>query len=303
MTSDAGIRPLAWHFTVLTGVTWVLLGFGAAVRAHGAGLACPDWPLCFGEVIPPIDFHVALEFGHRVVAGIVSLGLLGGLVALYRNPAARGTVGWLPWVAVGLLGTQIVLGGLTVLHLLAPWTVGWHLLVGNAFAATLLLIAARLWASQRREVLAPTTLATQVGWGLTAALLVLQLRLGGLVSSNHAGLACTEWPTCTGGAWVPTMEGLVGIHLLHRFTAYALAAAFLVLALRGGTLARWGFALVVAQVGLGVANVLLGLPAEITIAHTYAAAGLVLITTHQTWDALRRPVATSVAEETEEVTI
>ena len=48
-----------------------------------------------------------------------------------------------------------------------------------------------------------------------------QIVLGGLVASSYAGLACPDWPTCNGGLWVPTLDGTVGLHVLHRFNGYA----------------------------------------------------------------------------------
>ena len=62
---------MAYGFVGLAAVTYVLIVLGALVRAHGAGLSCPDWPLCFGEVIPEFDFKIAFEWGHRVLAGSV----------------------------------------------------------------------------------------------------------------------------------------------------------------------------------------------------------------------------------------
>ena len=62
-------RRLAGGLGLLAGVTYVLIVFGALVRAHGAGLACPDWPLCFGEWVPEFDFRIAFEWGHRALAG------------------------------------------------------------------------------------------------------------------------------------------------------------------------------------------------------------------------------------------
>ena len=62
-------RVLGRLAAFLVAATAFLIVFGASVRVHGAGLACPDWPLCFGEVVPAIDFQVGLEFGHRVIAG------------------------------------------------------------------------------------------------------------------------------------------------------------------------------------------------------------------------------------------
>src|SRR5688500_16689683 len=120
--------------TVLVLATWALLVVGASVRVNGAGLACPDWPLCFGEVVPPIDLKVCFEFGHRVRAGGIGLAYLalGALVARRRAELGRGVLGlWASGAVV--LAVQIVLGGLTVLHLLAEWTVASHLVTGNLF--------------------------------------------------------------------------------------------------------------------------------------------------------------------------
>ena len=72
---------LAAGFGALVVLTFGLIVLGALVRAHGAGLACPDWPLCFGELLPPMDFKVAFEWTHRLVAGCVALLFAGLAVA------------------------------------------------------------------------------------------------------------------------------------------------------------------------------------------------------------------------------
>ena len=87
--SGAGLARLALGFVVLMLVTTALIVLGALVRAHGAGLACPDWPLCFGRVIPEIDFEVAFEWSHRVLAGAVSLAFAALAFGVLRRPAAR----------------------------------------------------------------------------------------------------------------------------------------------------------------------------------------------------------------------
>src|SRR5687768_5664887 len=90
--------------------TWALLVVGASVRVNGAGLACPDWPLCFGEVVPPIDLKVGFEFGHRVLAGLISLGFLALGVAIFRRRAELGRAALGAWGAAAvLLAVQIVL--------------------------------------------------------------------------------------------------------------------------------------------------------------------------------------------------
>jgi len=280
----------------LVGVTWVLIMFGASVRAHGAGLACPDWPLCFGEVIPPIDFGVAYEFGHRVLAGLVSLafGVLFFWILRHRR-ALPARAAWLGGVALVVLVVQIVLGGLTVLELLAQWTVTSHLIAGNLFCVVLFIIALTLRESAAPVTRSPVSMAQRLGVGLFAVLLPFQFALGGLVSSNNAGLVCPSWPTCAGAAWFPTFEGLVGLHLMHRVVAYGLLAAAVLPVIASGGRGRVGrgsvllLALVLAQVALGIANVMMRLPVEVTVLHTGGAAALVLVTAWLNYEAALAP--------------
>ena len=225
-------RRLATGFFALAGVTYVLIVLGALVRAHGAGLACPDWPLCFGELIPRFDFKVAFEWGHRALAGSVGIVFLALLGLTLRRPALRmrmraGLLG-----AALLLGAQVVLGGLTVLELLARWTVTSHLVTGNAFALSLVLLGRRLLRlaggspvdgfDAAGSPTASQATTAQRGWvSLAGALLALQVVLGGLVSSSYAGLACPDWPTCMNGEVFPTWSGVQGLHVLHRTLGYA----------------------------------------------------------------------------------
>jgi cytochrome c oxidase assembly protein subunit 15 len=277
------LRRLAWAFAVLTGMTYALVVFGAVVRAQGAGLAGPDWPLCFGQLVPRLDFGVVFEWGHRALASVVSLGLLGLIIATWFVPVARKLIGRYLIAAVAVLFVQIILGGLTVLHLLASWTVTSHLLVGNAFALSLGLISATLFKASRPAAdpldLSPSA---SIGWHLVGLVLLAQMTLGGLVASNFAGLACVTWPACVGDAWFPTFTGPVGLHVMHRITAYALVLAVLAAtALSSGPLRRLGLVaslVVLAQVALGVANVLMHLPVEVTAGHSAGAAALCLLT-------------------------
>jgi cytochrome c oxidase assembly protein subunit 15 len=279
-TAEARVlRRLASGFTALVAVTFGLIVLGALVRAHEAGLACPDWPLCFGQTIPAMNLEVAFEWSHRVLAGSVALAFatLTGIAA--ARPGARRRVGGWLVLATLLLLAQILLGALTVWQLLAAWTVTLHLLTGNAFAATLLLIAVRLRGAAEP---APVGSATRAIVTVTFAVLVLQVALGGLVASTYAGLACPEWPTCNGGAWYPSLSGSVGLHLIHRTTGYLLLGLLLVAALSTRQARRLGRAmgaaclLALAQVVVGIANVLLGLPVEVTGLHSALAAALVL---------------------------
>ena len=295
-TAVKSLSPATRVALALVPITWTMLVFGSTVRAHGAGLACPDWPLCFGEVVPQLDFGIALEFGHRVLGGVISLLYLAlGLLVFLRSTPRHVRALWV--VGAGLLTVQIVLGGLTVLELLAEWTVASHLIGGNAFSALLLVLALALWEADRPVVREGVSVA-QRSWALRLGLLVLvQMALGGLVSSSHAGLACGTWPGCNGPEWFPTLQGLVGLQVMHRIAAYGVLGMALVnvLAARGrgrvGRAAWLVLGLTVAQVALGVANVLMLIPVELTIAHAGNAALIVLATAALNVEAWRAPVA------------
>lgn len=271
---------------LLAAVGYGLVVLGALVRAHGAGLACPDWPLCFGELVPRFDFHVAFEWGHRALAGTLSIGCLALAAYVLRAPALRARFGRGIAVLFGLLGVQIVLGGLTVLLGLAPWTVTAHLLTGNAFLISLAWLARGLLESARPSpvVRAPVDGASAALAVACAALLVVQVALGGLVSSHYAGLACATFPLCNGDSLLPTLAGSVGMHALHRLNGYALALAFAAFAwrMRGDArvapLARAMAVLVLVQIAVGAANVLLQVPVEITGLHSAVAAAIALTT-------------------------
>jgi cytochrome c oxidase assembly protein subunit 15 len=291
---DGSERPghpsqLAAGFGVLVFVTWILIVLGALVRANEAGLACPDWPLCFGELVPRMDVRVAFEWSHRLLAGSISLLFAGLAVAAWREPRVSRSTRRLLAFAAALLGVQILLGALTVWELLASWTVTSHLLTGNAFAASVALVA---WSLRPQRPTAPMPATLRPLLLVSALLLFVQMALGGLVSSQYAGLACPEWPTCNGGVWFPTWGGGVGLHLLHRVNGYATTLALTAVAwsARGAphvrALATTACALVWLQLAVGVANVLYALPVEVTGLHSAIASALVLtlaVTIREAW--------------------
>lgn len=289
-TDDAGRLRLAHAFAGLTVLTLCLIIVGALVRANDAGLACPDWPLCHGEVVPRMDLKIAFEWGHRVFAGAISIGLVVLSIVALRDPRLRRPMRIRLIAAWSVLVTQIVFGGLTVLLLLAPWTVGVHLILGNLFCVILLWTTLDLYGGLGR--VDSLALDEQPGLPAIAAPLAAivgvtlagQLVLGGWVSSHYAGLACTEFPTCDGTSVVPTWQGLVGIHVMHRLNGFLLLAAYAALAFVArrapgtGRVAALGLALVTLQIGVGVANVLFRIPIALTGLHTGLAAAIVLTT-------------------------
>ena len=277
-----GLSRLGTRFLLLVAGVWTLIVLGALVRANDAGLACPDWPLCFGEFIPQLDVRVAFEWSHRVLAGGISLVFAWLSWRVWTHPLTRPSTRRLILLATGLLLVQILLGALTVWELLAAWTVTSHLVTGNSVAVAILLIGLSV-----RETVSPVARDAQAARVLgvlvaIAGVLLLQVVLGGLVSSRYAGLACLEWPACNGGEWFPTFDGPVGLHLLHRLNGYLLVlllgfgagAARGVSRLQGLTRMLLGLGL--AQALVGILNVLLQLPVEVTGLHSALAALLVL---------------------------
>lgn len=292
-----------WFLPVLNGLVievFLLICLGGGVRLMNAGLACPDWPLCFGDFIPDYHPQVYLEFIHRAMAGLVSIttGIL--IVFLFRASRVSVAIKRVALGAVILLLTQIVFGGLTVLLALHANVVAAHLTMGIGFFLLLLWIYLSLKRQAEAGGLGPayakyaaganqsnsstkttaqnTTIPTKIKrWSifLTAAVYG-QVILGGLVASHYASLVCIDFPKCQ-GEWFPTFSGIIGLHVIHRLGAYTVLA--LILANRFAVkrsnetnprmkkLAGLLLMFVLIQVCIGIANVLLLTPPLIAVAH------------------------------------
>lgn len=271
---------LSTALAVLAPMIVGLMALGAGVRAMNAGLACPDWPLCFGRVIP--DFHVGVyfEFIHRAYAGFVALFFVGCFVAVLRSKSAPKPAKILGWAGLALLAGQIVMGGLTVLRLLKIVIVTSHLMLATLFFSVVLwmyFLLERKSGPADAANRAPAPFRSAVA--VIPVLILTQITLGGLVASSYAGQVCVDFPLCN-GQWAPTFQGALGLQVLHRFSAYAIVSVAWVLAFATWLLRdrpwatpqikRWaGFlALAVfAQMCVGIANLLLYVPPLMTVFH------------------------------------
>lgn len=310
---------------IATLLAFAVIALGAYVRLSDAGLGCPDWPGCYGHWLgvpdAPHEQHAAAqafpdrpvdtgkawkEMLHRYLAGTLGLMILSLCILAWRQDMRSRQSPALPTALLGVVGLQAALGMWTVTLLLKPVIVTLHLIGGM----TTLALLAGMAVAQRSAVQADTGLRPATSLLALAALLavIVQIALGGWVSSNYAALACPDFPTCQ-GQWQPEMDlthafslhrelghtadgqllplaALTAIHWTHRLGA-------IVVALLAGTLAvtlissasqlwrRCGLllgALLLGQIGLGIANVLWSLPLALAVAHNLGAACLLTTT-------------------------
>ena len=324
------MREAMFWRQLLTGlgtlITLVVLGLGAWTRLLDAGLGCPDWPGCYGFILPPADEagielanqrypnwpyeldRAVPEMVHRYAAttlGLLSMALLA-LVVISRQQ-------WrLPLLLFVVICSQGLLGYLTVSLQLWPQVVVAHL-IGGFGVLTLFWLLFRFLARPPPPVVVPVLIPESaplagrlraILW-VSLGLLVVQIILGGWVSSNYAALSCPDLPLCQ-GQWLPpadfasglnpanqsvgpnylggamTAEARTGIHLSHRLGAILLSCWLL---LTGYMLYRRGYkrrALMLigalsVQLVLGFFNVLSGLSWQIAVAHNLGAAILLLV--------------------------
>ncbi|QOF77684.1 COX15/CtaA family protein [Variovorax sp. 38R] len=339
--------------TVLTlFLTFDLTLFGAFTRLTDSGLGCPDWPGCYGNASPagarheiamaqaaqptgPVTHSKAwIEMVHRYLAtgvGVLILTLAGATWIVRRRQRRQPAPpvdsahhhvvlsAWWPAATLVWVCLQGAFGAMTVTWKLFPAIVTMHLMGAIVLLALLCIQAVRY-----RQVAAqrlPTAVSPALRNGLiaTAVLLVLQIALGGWVSTNYAVLACTQFPTCQ-DSWWPAMNfvqgfeiwrhlgvtgdgqpldfsALTAIHYAHRLMAYAVFVALGLLAWRLRRLealraqAHWLAGLALLQLATGLGNVLLGWPLAAAVLHTGGAAALAVVLTWALCESRRESAA------------
>jgi protoheme IX farnesyltransferase len=262
--------------------TYLLIVVGGLVRATDSGLGCPDWPLCFGDWLPPADLHAWIEHSHRLVAAI-AVGPLVAAVALITVLGPRRRDRPLLVAAVGaaiLVIIQAWLGGQVVIQQLRAELVTVHLAMALTVLALTLVIADRAAAGALPRPAAGLPIALTA---LTGAAVFAQMLLGSWVSGTGSGLAYPDFPLMHGRLWPAVAGSAEVVQLAHR--ALALAVVVLVLwtarrvrqathAPRARHLAGLAVLLVVVQVALGAANVWSRLSALFVVPHLAVGAAL-----------------------------
>jgi protoheme IX farnesyltransferase len=236
--------------TLATAVaTYLLVAWGAVVRVTDSGLGCPDWPLCYGQWLPPLeDVSAWIEWFHRSLAALVGLLVFAVLIVALRRHRQRSIV--VPaLLAFVFTGFQAYLGKVTVESGNSGDSVTAHLAMAMVVLASLVYIALRV----RYPARLPTGGAPQRFTLLAAfaALAVYALLLFGshVTATGSALVFGTAWPLFPNGAPWPTFDpdpviaALQAAHLLHRVVAVVVGVIVLVtawVAWRRGADGSWG---------------------------------------------------------------
>ncbi|GAA3769542.1 heme A synthase [Microbacterium kribbense] len=256
--ADRRVRVAGW-ISFITEL--MIIGTGGAVRLTGSGLGC-EWPLCAPDSLIPVagmGLHSYIEFGNRMMTGVVGLAALAVLILVLRLRKTRRDLWWLAVVVILAVLAQAVVGGITVLTGLNAGIVGFHFLASLALVATTAAFVVRAYTEPGpRALVVPRGHATLV-W-VTAGMTVLTLIVGVVTTASgpHSG------------------DDSVVRHLLnpdimahvHSAPGYALLALTLAVvawasAARLATL-RWGIvllAVLVVQIPVGIYQARDGLPA------------------------------------------
>ena len=216
--------------------TYLLILVGGLVHGTGSSLACPDWPTCYGTLLPKMEGGVAVEHSHRLAAfTVVILTLVLAALITRSRVAAHRPLRRVAWLAVALVFAQAVLGGVTVLLRLPTPVSTLHTATSLLFFCTVLYLAVRTRPAETagdpsriaRPAPSPGT-ANAVNLALVTAVVVFfQMVLGGLVRHSGAALACLDVPLCRGSLW-PDAHPTVQVQALHRLAAGAVAVFVLV---------------------------------------------------------------------------
>lgn len=194
---------LHWFAVATACATFFLIIAGGLVTSTDSGLAVPDWPLSYGQLMPPMVGGIFYEHGHRMVATFV--GLLTTILAIWMwRSEERKWVRNLGWIALLAVITQGVLGGITVLYLLPTWVSTTHATLAQSFFSLTIVLAiltSPSWKSHQPLDYGRMKKTRLLAIAATGAVL-LQLILGALMRHSGSGLAIPDFPLSY-SSWLP----------------------------------------------------------------------------------------------------
>lgn len=212
-----------------------VIALGAFTRLIDAGLGCPDWPGCYGQLTVPLSnqaqvlailkypatplvaYKAWAEMIHRYFVGGLSLFILGIVVIIFSRKKYRHLSNLILAISlILLLSYQIILGQLTVTLKLLPIIVTQHLLGGFVILSILWLIYLNNSIQFISSVNKTKPYLTLLPWGIIALIiLLLQITLGAWTSTNYASLSCPDFPFCQNA------EPLLTLYFKEAFNIFA----------------------------------------------------------------------------------
>ncbi len=220
---------------LLLSATIGLVVVGVIVRATDSGMGCPDWPLCYGQLIPPttdsgdiIAYKAWLEWIHRAIAAVIGLIVLAVVFIALRNLKDRRSLQGASIALLALVLFQAWLGRQTVLESNSGQSVTAHLASAMAFVGLQVWVLAR---SGYDETLAGIRRASGsvVAPLIAAGAIYALLLFGSNVTGTDTGLLYPDWPLM-GGTLFPPITELSTPMIVHRY-ATAIVALILVSAI------------------------------------------------------------------------
>ncbi|MCC7363761.1 MAG: COX15/CtaA family protein [Dehalococcoidia bacterium] len=268
-------------------MTLFLVAVGVYVRATGSGLGCPDWPTCYGDIVPPDQYHAYIEMSHRYTASVVGLMVIAVAWLAWKHYRHSPFVLWTAIATVPLVGFQGILGAITVVRELPPEIVATHLLTAMIVLSFQVAVAIGMYLDDPDTTWPSFTTgpARRIGAiGLAATIwLAITLWIGGYMAESGAATACADWPFCNGGPF-PANDDHEITHMVHRYLAGALLffiVPFTIAAWRARHEVFWAAPVAIAapvlyavQVLVGALNVWYVFPDLLTVSHTAIASAV-----------------------------
>jgi cytochrome c oxidase assembly protein subunit 15 len=234
-------------------MTWLLVVLGGVVCITGSSRGCPDWPACYGQLVPPLRLDSMLEYTHRVLALLTSLLIVASAIVGWRNARSIRWVAWPPVIAIAFLVAVVVFGAMVVLRGLEPGLAVLDL--GSALLVLALVLAATVVAFfGYKDPALPDRLSFQdpfarlALWTLVAVFVVLVS--GVLVAEDGSMVRCLGWPLFGGRLDLSEARGwLQGVRRLAGGLAGVLILLVLVQAWRVHE-QQWAIRSVATAVGM-----------------------------------------------------
>lgn len=252
-------------------LTIVLIAYGSWVRVSGSGLGCPDWPLCEGNVIPKLQGDVAIEFGHRFIAGITMILVIVTSWFAYKGRAEDMLTAKLIFFALLAIFIQAILGGITVLTELHGMVRLAHLTF--AMLTLGLLVSGAVRSLKFEGISMPTPKRSR---SMVVGTLFVVLA-GGLIVGSGESSGCPGLPLCDSRSSTSALL----FHSLHRIAATLLVLLFVRTAFQVQKNGANGFTrlisliialLAVLQFSVGVSAIVTELPQYLRVLHLALAA-------------------------------